>query len=625
MADWLERINEARKVEQPWRTAANNAIKAYKRAESRSAFNVLWPNTEIKRAALFARVPAPIVDRRFASDPLTGKVSLMLERALEYQNDIQPTFEIWESIVLDWVLAGRGVPRVRYMPSYIEREEELLTDGEGRYYNDMMVEVTSDEIIIRENDQVVRSVREVVGEETPIERVKWDQFTHDPQPVWSDVEWTAFHHRMTESSAVKAFGKSKAADLVEITAAEAKMMGGSSNERSTSLERRLSVWEVWDRNKAEVLFVGDAGRSGAKILEKYDDPAKLKNFYPIPKPLIAVDDPDSTVPIVEYELYREQAEEVNLATKQIKRLLRQVRVKGGYDASMPQLRDLARIDENVLVPIENMLATQGVAAIKDMIAYLPFTEAANAAAILTEYRRQQLDLIYQIVGLSDIMRGSSDPRETAAAQNIKSKFGGLRLSPQQQRLQHTIVETMELQVELMSEKFDLDTLMAMTRVEVPPEAEVILRNDVTRQFAIDIESDSTLAMDEQQQKQERIEFLNAFTDILGRSREAQAAGVLNQQAVAEVVKFALKPYRISRELEDVIDQMGQEQPQQQDPEAAARMMEQQLKSQELQLKEAAMQQEGAIEAQKLQLQAAKFAHDAEVDEGKLFLEALKVG
>ena len=38
-------------------------------------------------------------------------------------------------------------------------------------------------------------------------------------------------------------------------------------------------------------------------------------------------------------------------------------------------------------------------------------------------RKQIIEDIYQIMGLSDIMRGATDPQETLGAQQLKTQYG----------------------------------------------------------------------------------------------------------------------------------------------------------------------------------------------------------
>ena len=58
-------------------------------------------------------------------------------------------------------------------------------------------------------------------------------------------------------------------------------------------------------------------------------------------------------------------------------------------------------------------------------------------------RKQIIEDIYQIMGMSDIMRGATDPNETLGAQQLKTQYGSTRIRDKQQemvRLARDLVE-----------------------------------------------------------------------------------------------------------------------------------------------------------------------------------------
>jgi hypothetical protein len=63
----------------------------------------------------------------------------------------------------------------------------------------------------------------------------------------------------------------------------------------------------------------------------------------------------------------------------------------------------------MLVPISNWAAFGGS---KEIIIWLPIDMIAQTITALVTLRKQVIDDIYQIMGMSDIMRGATDPNET---------------------------------------------------------------------------------------------------------------------------------------------------------------------------------------------------------------------
>ena len=75
--------------------------------------------------------------------------------------------------------------------------------------------------------------------------------------------------------------------------------------------------------------------------------------------------------------------------------------------------------------------------------------------------------IYDITGISDLMRGMSDPRETAKAQQIKGLFGSLRFQDRQKCVQEHRKHIYRIIAEIIAEHYDEYTLTEMTCTYLP--------------------------------------------------------------------------------------------------------------------------------------------------------------
>ena len=93
-------------------------------------------------------------------------------------------------------------------------------------------------------------------------------------------------------------------------------------------------------------------------------------------------------------------------------------MKGFYPAGGAEFSDAIqaalRIKSGgrVLVPIRNWAAFGGS---KEVIIWLPIDMIAETVAALVALSKQVIDDIYQIMGLSDIMRGATDARRRSRA------------------------------------------------------------------------------------------------------------------------------------------------------------------------------------------------------------------
>jgi hypothetical protein len=108
----------------------------------------------------------------------------------------------------------------------------------------------------------------------------------------------------------------------------------------------------------------------------------------------------------------------------------------------------------------------------DPIVWLPIDMIATTIAGLIEMRRQIIDDVYQIVGLSDIMRGSTEAEETLGAQQLKSQYGSIRIRDKQHELVRVARDATRITAEIMAEEFSRETLLALSQMKLPTDAEI---------------------------------------------------------------------------------------------------------------------------------------------------------
>ena len=85
-----------------------------------------------------------------------------------------------------------------------------------------------------------------------------------------------------------------------------------------------------------------------------------------------------------------------------------------------------------------------------------------------------------------------------------------------------------------------------------------LRDNRARNFVLDIETDSTIQLDEQKEKQQRAEFLQVLAPMLRQLGEMITAQPAMTTFAGEILKFGVAPYRVGRQLDNAIDDMVQQ-------------------------------------------------------------------
>jgi hypothetical protein len=151
------------------------------------------------------------------------------------------------------------------------------------------------------------------------------------------------------------------------------------------------------------------------------------------------------------------------------------------------------------------------------------------------------------------------------------------------------------------------------------EAAQLLKNDRVRKYKIDVESDTTVAPDDEMRKRDLMEFMGALTSFMSSGMQAAEAGAMPQEVVGELIMFAVRRFKAGRTLEEGIEkafQAGQKE-KGPSPEEQAAQQKMQLEKAKLELKQKELEMKMQEIAQKLQLQAMELEQDGQIEMAKL--------
>src|SRR4030095_2756863 len=98
-----------------------------------------------------------------------------------------------------------------------------------------------------------------------------------------------------------------------------------------------------------------------------------------------------------------------------------------------------------------------------VIVWLPIDMIAQVITGLVTLRKQVIEDIYQIMGLSDIMRGATDPKETLGAKQLKTEDGSSRVRDKQYELIRVARDLVQITCEIICDKFDDETIIEMSQ------------------------------------------------------------------------------------------------------------------------------------------------------------------
>ncbi len=121
---WKAEIALAEKAVETWHKSGDAVVDRYRDEKVRKGthkFNILWSNTETLKPAVYGQTPLPDVRRRIndpkAPDESAREAADILERGLSYSMDEYDFDNEIRQAVEDWLLPGRGVVRLRYIPT----------------------------------------------------------------------------------------------------------------------------------------------------------------------------------------------------------------------------------------------------------------------------------------------------------------------------------------------------------------------------------------------------------------------------------------------------------------------------------------------------------------------------
>jgi hypothetical protein len=525
-------------------------------ANEAARFNILWSNVQTLIPAVYARMPKADVSRRFGDNDPVGRVaSLLIERALDYEIEHYPDFRSsMRHAVEDRFLGGRGVSWVRYDPHI--KQQDVPEDG-YQITEDIEKGESSDTEgdIFNQTAGTDGAPEEIDYECAPTDYVHWRDFGHSCARTWEEVTQVWRWVYMSKDAVTERFGKKIARKIPFNSSPDGLTKYGQASKTND----KAKICELWDKETAKVYWLME---NWVDLLDERDDPLGLEGFFPCAKPLYATTTSDSLVPVPDFILYQDQANELDILTDRIDGLVKSLRVRGVYDASQPALqRLLTEGDNNTLIPVDKWMAFSEKGGLRGSIDLLPIETLASALINCYQAQANIKGQIYEITGISDILRGAGAASESATAQQLKGQYAGLRLRAMQESVSLFASELLRLKAQIICTKFQPETILRLAAADqmspadkqMIPQALQLMQDSPLRSFRIQVAADSLVQLDETQNKQDRVEFMTAFSNFL---REAVPAGQASPEMVPmlmDMMKFGIGGFKQAQAVEGSIN------------------------------------------------------------------------
>ena len=601
---WQAKITAAEKEWDDFHKQAKDIREYYRNDKKKNIANIFWSSIETLKPFLYFKQPKFYVERNDKSNNQAEALAVkILEKALEW--DLR-RFD-FDSVVKyarnDFLLIGLGVLFERYKP-VIETQPDPFDQK-----NEIAVKTgeTAATVYVDPADLVFDS--EKVG-------------------IWEEVTWLARKFYMTKQEAVETFGN-KFQNIID---------RGKEEDHKKSIE----IYEIWDKQHKEVLWYSKDCES--RFLRRVKDPLHVEGFFPCPKPIFATQANDTLVPVPDYVQIKEMLNELNGINSRMKLTMQALKVSGAYDNAFPELADILSKDVT-LVAVSDFVKLRENGGIRGVVDFAPIEQYVTALEQLAVRRQDVIASIFDVTGVSDIMRGNSDPSETATAVTKKTNFGTLRNQDRQNDMQRFIRDLLRIKAEIICEMFDPERLAGFLDQDKRQDAALvnqavnILKTEKLRGMLFSVETDAVFNREEESGKtinavktiNEMVTvalstvsqqplllplykiMIDSVVDTLPRGRVFET---VLEKVFADVTAFLEQQQQAQQIQQQQMQQMQQQAAQQpqQNPMLALEMQKNALKAKELEIKEKLEQQridlenrqldaETAIKVQKLDMEA----------------------
>lgn len=661
---WNAQIVEAEERHKKFVDWGKESIKVYRAQhdlnDTQRKINVWWYCINTLLPAYYSSTPKAQVKLRKRTGGMVPELgSVILERNIQYALDEYFDFDqVGFNAALQFLLTGRAILWARYEADFEKEivEVALIRSPEGQLFDQtgqpFDVEGEGVKEIIEDPTGLIIAKVEVEtkdDEKAILDIVQFDDFLTSDARNESEIEWVARRAYLDREKATKTFGK-EIADKLNYSAYPSSVREDYKKDRSI-YEGKAELWEIWCKTSERVYWLQ---RNGDKSIIQESEPlVEFEGFFPCAVINQSID-PDNVIPVSDYVHCKDQILQIERLTTRLAAIVQAIRTNAIYDATMGTQVEQLLSGDLKFIPVMNWPNQKGRGGLAGGVEFMDVTPFINALQVLGQERGQAMSQLFETLKVSDLLRGASDATKTATANRLESSWSSLGLIVRQNQFSSFISSALNKVGTIIAAQFDpevifdiadADNLMAPIVPDMPEQTDPtqppldpqmmidavkaqivdLYHDDDRRCYRIQIASDSMVALDQAQEKQDGLEMISSVSqffeqmrgmieqypplagfsmallqNVIRRYKGGEELDGIFQKALGTVTKIAQAREEAAASQEPAPDPNLQIAEMQAQLEQSKQAMEAQFRGYELQLKEAIESQKMVIAQQELE-------------------------
>jgi hypothetical protein len=552
---------------------------------------------KIRQSLVLSRLGIPLCRdmTQDGKDTIGATAAILRERLAVNLAKSFPMFDAMCSNRDDFLVTNFALCRAYYerdevkqrVKEYIVPEKVITSDGSEDvvFIDSNGKEVESDDIHQDDTGYFLykHEVIDVENERICLEPMLYKDVYIDPNiRRWARCKRIAFECHYSEPEFKEIFGVRAFNDLSNPDI--------DPQDESQPKQQTIKVFEYWDYYERECYWFAENGSDfikpkGYMTPSEYEENEtgevealnglyNLDNFFPCPPPLMMNSPTDEFWPVPEYLQLMEILDEIHSIFGRMMETTRAYRSRLLFDSSIEGLAEgIKEMPEAGAIGITNLTQAlvQAGGDIKNVAQYIPVDGIIQSLQQLYISLEQRLNTLWRMTATSDMLQGlaADNTQRTFGERQMTEKYALNQLEEPQRKMQEYVRDCYELITEMALKNFkdeSLEVYMMPSTLQPKDQenyrAALGMLKDNTKRFRIDLETDSTIALNEQYDKQMRIELTTTLTSAIKEAAAVTESSPSLAVIMLHNVKYLIQGFRqgklfqseITEAIDNVIEQ-----------------------------------------------------------------------